>query len=68
MNNQIERRVRQLKAMGDIIIASDNEDLIDEWRKYLNDDDYESIAEEDYDYCEVCSAFIEMLSFNDFTV
>lgn len=69
MNDITRRRIEQLKGMESIIMSAEVPELLEEWQGYLkNAEDYEGVASNEDDYLEVCNAFVELLSFYDFTV
>lgn len=69
MSDITRRRIKQLKDMESIIMAAEEPGLLDAWQGYLkNEEDYEGVASNEDDYIEVCNAFVELLTFYDFTI
>lgn len=69
MSDITRRRIKQLKDMESIIMSAEEPGLLDEWQGYLkNEEDYEGVASNEDDYIEVCNAFVELLTFYDFTI
>lgn len=68
-----KNKLKQLEAMEEIILCSDNEDLAQTWLKeiesfYTGGSPLEYIASDDNAYTSLCDFFVELLSFHDFTV
>lgn len=68
-----ENKIRQLEAMQEIILCSDNEDLAQAWLEkiesfYTEDSPLEYLASDNNAYTSLCDFFVELLSFYDFTV
>lgn len=69
MSDIIRRRIKQLKDMESIIMSAEEPGLLDEWQEYIkNEEDYEGVASNEDDYIEACNAFVELLTFYDFTI
>lgn len=69
MSDITRRRIKQLKDMESIIMSAEEPGLLDEWQEYIkNEEDYEGVASNEDDYIEVCNAFVELLTFYDFTI
>ena len=65
-NVKKEMRVAQLKAMHEVMLNANNENIYMSWIITVpdcpSDDDFEFIAENDENYNEVCDLFISLVS------
>ena len=66
----IEERVSLLKAMNTIMLNENDEDFIDTWfclgvPDNASEEDYESIAEEDAAFIDICKEFMKLMRNKD---